>query len=252
MFITMQIQGASQRDLKFFHLEVEGRPGQQLEGKFTVEESLRTDMRVVLTTHLKEDVEAFSLVSPSGHQHKFPIVERGSVYFEMVGDVETGIWTYSVKLTTSTSAPILGLALAATASRTGSNTVELRAWTDASGTSGSKISGPVLIYAQLTQGSLPLSQATVIAKVTNPGGLSVEVELRDEGTGYPDITAGDGIYSAYFTDLGPEPGYYMVTVEAGDAGSARIPSLSGGSGSKDCCGSSFPTLATIPTPSFSR
>ena len=108
-------------------------------------------MRVVLTTQLKEDVESFSLLSPSGHQHKFPIVERGSVYFEMVGDVETGIWTYSVKLTTSTSAPILGIALAATASRTGSSTVELRAWTDASGTSGSKISGPVLIYAQLTR-----------------------------------------------------------------------------------------------------
>ena len=47
------MQGAGQRDLKFFHLEVEGRPGEQLEGKFTVEESLRTDMRVVLTTHLK-------------------------------------------------------------------------------------------------------------------------------------------------------------------------------------------------------
>ena len=48
-----KMQGAGQRDLKFFHLEVEGRPGEQLEGKFTVEESLRTDMRVVLTTHLK-------------------------------------------------------------------------------------------------------------------------------------------------------------------------------------------------------
>ena len=80
----------------------------------------------------------------------------------------------------------------------------------------------------------------------------MEVELADEGTGYPDITAGDGIYSAYFTDLGPEPGYYMVTVRASDAGLARIPSLSGGSRSRDCCGSSFPTLATIPTPSFSR
>ena len=246
------MQGDSQRDLKFFHLEVEGRPGQELEGKFTVEESLRTDMRVVLTTNLKEDVESFSLLSPSGQQHKFPIVERGSVYFEMVGDVETGIWTYSVKLTSSTSAPILGLALAATASRTGPSTVELRAWTDASGTSGSEIRGPVLIYAQLTSGSLPLSKAKVVATVTNPGGLSVEVELGDEGTGYPDITAGDGIYSAYFTDLGPEPGYYMVTVRASDAGLARIPSLSGGSRSRDCCGSSFPTLATIPTPSFSR
>ena len=51
--IKMRMQGAGQRDLKFFHLEVEGRPGEQLEGKFTVEESLRTDMRVVLTTHLK-------------------------------------------------------------------------------------------------------------------------------------------------------------------------------------------------------
>lgn len=249
--ITAEVEEVD-KTLKFFHREAEGRAGEQLEGKFTVEESLRTDMRVVLTTNTKEDVEVFALVSPSGAEHQFPVVERGSVYFEMGGEVEAGIWTYRVQVTTSTSAPVLALTLAALATRTAPTTVELRAWTDASATSGPQITGPVLLYAQLTQGTLPLSQATVVATITNPGGLATEVELEDGGTGYPDITAGDGIYSAYFTALGPEPGYYTVRVVAGDGGTARVPTLTGGPGSRDCCGSSFPTLATIPTPSFSR
>ena len=251
--VAAGVSNSEDSALKFLHSEIEGRPGQQLAGKFTVEESLRRDMRVILTTRLKEDVEAFSLVSPSGQEHKFPVVERGSVYFEMVGEAETGIWTYSIRLTTSTSAPVLALTLSATASRSGPSTVQLRAWSDATSAAGSSITGPVLLYAQLTQGDLPLSQATVVATVTGPDGKMSEITLRDDGTGYPDITAGDGVYSAYFTGLGAEPGYYGLQVRAGDgAGSARIPSPSSGTGSNDCCGSSFPTLATIPTPSFRR
>ena len=251
--VTTAVSGPKPSALKFLHRELEGRPGLLVEGKFTVEESLRTDMRVILATRLKEDVETFSLVSPSGQERKFPIVERGSVYFELAGEVETGVWTYSVRLTPTTSAPVLALTLSATALLTGPHTVHLRAWTDATAAQGLAISGPVLLYAELTQGDLPLSQARLVATVTGPEGESVQVELEDSGTGYPDITQGDGIYSAYFTALGPEPGHYSVRVRAGDgAGAARIPSLSRGARAGDCCGSTFPTLATIPTPSFQR
>ena len=46
-----------------------------------------------------------------------------------------------------------------------------------------------------------MSGAAVVALVTRPDGTVVEVRLRDDGAGYPDITAGDGIYSAYFTQF---------------------------------------------------
>ena len=40
--------------------------------------------------------------------------------------------------------------------------------------------------------------------------------------------------------------------EAGTGGTARIPTITGGPGSRDYWGSSFPTIATIQNPSFSR
>jgi hypothetical protein len=42
----------------------------------------------------------------------------------------------------------------------------------------------------------------------------VEVNLRDLGTGYPDLKTGDGLFSAYFTKFSPEPGHYLVEVLA--------------------------------------
>lgn len=55
------------------------------------------------------------------------------------------------------------------------------------------------------------------------------LELRDNGRGYPDVTAGDGVYSGYLPNLpegaDDEDGRLFVSVEvtAINAGSARIP-----------------------------
>ncbi|CAG7821132.1 unnamed protein product, partial [Allacma fusca] len=74
---------------------------------------------------------------------------------------------------------------------------------------------------------------------------------------YPDITWGDGIYTAYFTQLGPNSGFFSLTVHIDDnQGQAVVPVHTNITrGSLDvptCCGSSIPHIATIPTGSFSR
>ena len=38
-----------------------------------------------------------------------------------------------------------------------------------------------------------------MAEVRKPQGGLVSLTLVDDGSGYPDITAGDGIYSGYLT-----------------------------------------------------
>ena len=40
--------------------------------------------------------------------------------------------------------------------------------------------------------------------------------LRDNGSGYPDITARDGVYTGYLTDYSPESGFYALSVKATD------------------------------------
>ena len=222
--------------------------GANVEGKFSVEESLRTELKVVLNTHNKEDVEKFQLVSPSGKNHKFPFVERGSVYFQFDSTAEPGIWTYSISRLAESS-----LTVSAYAKKTGPTTLAVRTWTHLAGLDSVLTpSLPVTVFAEVRNGLVPVSGAEVVALVSRPDGRTVSLLLTDGGKGYPDITAGDGIYSGYFTSYCDTPGTYSLVVTARDsAASARVPTHSYSLAS-DCCGSSFPTTNTIPTPPFTR
>ena len=85
------------------------------------------------------------------------------------------------------------------------------------------------VYARLTRGGhTPVLNARVKAAVFKPGGLEapVQLDLNDNGAGYPDVTADDGIYSAYFADFATVPGLYSIRVEAdNNDGLARTPKV---------------------------
>ncbi|KFV53987.1 Epithelial chloride channel protein, partial [Tyto alba] len=71
---------------------------------------------------------------------------------------------------------------------------------------------PVVIYAELSQGFLPVLGATVIATIEKDGAAAVTFELLDNGAG-ADTIKNDGIYSRYFTSL-QGTGRYSVKVNA--------------------------------------
>ena len=255
---------------KFYEHQVRSaRPNDRIEGKLTVEDSLRRNLRVMAVTAFKEDIELFELVSPSGQVHKFPIVERGSVHFEFEESVEAGIWTYALKLAVakSSSNGVAVSVMAYAEASADSTTVSASVWTSHEGelATPTVVGSPILIYAQVTDGLLPVLGAEVVALIRQPGGSSgigsssssvvSEIRLMDSGTGYPDMTQGDGIYSAYLTTFSSEAGFYSLAVRARDGnGAARIPStaLSPALADSDCCGSRYPVTSTIPTPSFTR
>ncbi len=62
----------------------------------------------------------------------------------------------------------------------------------------------------------------VVARIFPPGGgggvRPIELQLRDDGAGFPDVTSGDGIYSAAFSAFAQVPGFYSVQVSADDNG----------------------------------
>ena len=78
---------------------------------------------------------------------------------------------------------------------------------------------------------MPVIDAHVKATIFKPGGdldasSPLTFVLRDNGAGYPDITAGDGIYSGYFADYATVPGLYTVRVVAdNNDGLARTPKV---------------------------
>ncbi|XP_009984004.1 PREDICTED: epithelial chloride channel protein-like [Tauraco erythrolophus] len=71
---------------------------------------------------------------------------------------------------------------------------------------------PVVIYAEVSQGFLPVLGATVIATIEKDGAAAVTLELLDNGAG-ADTMKNDGIYSRYFTSL-QGTGRYRLKVQA--------------------------------------
>ena len=225
-----------------------------ISGNFVVEEHLRNDLWISVTADDERDVESFEVLSPTGQRHSFPTYEHGLAYFRLAGAAEPGIWSYTLRLyqTLASHYPVY---LEVLGEPSTDEAVQLEAWHVQSGETGTDI----YLYAEVKQGSLPVLDAKVVATVTRPlgddGVETVEVELRDLGTGYPDVTKGDGVYSGYFTDLSRQSGSYQVTVRADhNGGNARTPKLSASVSADDnvCCGSATPVSYTIPTGPFQR
>jgi calcium-activated chloride channel regulator 3/4 len=76
--------------------------------------------------------------------------------------------------------------------------------------------GPNVIYAQVMQGNLPINDALVEMIVFHNGRRIATKQLIDNGSGEPDITRGDGIYSRYFAV--DEPGMYTFKIFVSDNG----------------------------------
>ncbi|XP_069593612.1 calcium-activated chloride channel regulator 1-like [Ranitomeya imitator] len=69
---------------------------------------------------------------------------------------------------------------------------------------------PMVIYASVSQGLLPVTGAKVTAMIESESGNSVITELLDNGAGV-DVATNDGIYSRYFTSF-TENGRYSLKV----------------------------------------
>jgi formylglycine-generating enzyme required for sulfatase activity/pimeloyl-ACP methyl ester carboxylesterase len=74
------------------------------------------------------------------------------------------------------------------------------------------LSAPVLIMANVTSGTTPLTGASVTGMVTQPNDTSLPLVLLDDGND-PDEAAGDGIYSANFIGTS-QTGHYLVELAA--------------------------------------
>ncbi|XP_059839803.1 calcium-activated chloride channel regulator 1-like isoform X2 [Hypanus sabinus] len=71
---------------------------------------------------------------------------------------------------------------------------------------------PVVIYVKVSQGFLPVLNASVMITVEKPTGHTEQVELSDNGLG-ADIVSNDGVYSKYFLNT-TEHGRYNFKVRA--------------------------------------
>lgn len=200
-------------------------------GTFVMEPDMLHKMSVTLTVDDENKVELFEMTNPSGKKHLFSQFEDGMVVFRHPGIAQTGIWTYYAKLYANTVLPPGEKMTVDVVSSANSDDAEpflIEVFTSSYIVDAYK--DKVVIYAKLTKGVFPVTDANVVAKIFRPGGQkssgTVALTLRDNGFGDPDITSGDGIYSAYFSDFAAVPGYYSIQVSADDnKGQAQTPKV---------------------------
>ena len=212
----------------------------QFSGQFVLTEQREATLRLTLTLPDEEKVEYFEVENPRGERKILSKFEDGMVYFTFSGLLPTGLWKYRAKLYTDTNISPEDIvtvdAVLTSHQELGFTTRVMMTETE-----------PVRIVTEVRARDSLVRGATVTAVVLLPDKTEVEISLVDNGLGYPDITAGDGLYSGYLPRLASSPGYYSVLVrvhtEAESAGAAST-----WLGESDCCGSSVPatTISSLP------
>ncbi|XP_016004010.2 calcium-activated chloride channel regulator 1 [Rousettus aegyptiacus] len=147
------------------------------------------------------------LLDPSGkRQDSFTVdAQTKMAYLQIPGTAKVGIWNYSMQASSQT------LTLTVT-SRASSTTLPPVTVTSKMTKDTVKFPSPVVVYAKIHQGVLPILRASVTALIESVNGKTVTLELLDNGAG-ADATKDDGIYSRYFTAYDTN-GRYSVKVWA--------------------------------------
>ena len=213
IFTSVLRQAADIQLQKFHHDLKMTDDSNMVAGNFIVEESLRNNLWVEISSPEQDDIERFELTNPTGEVFQFPKFEHELVYFKLTGLQEPGIWSYKAKLFQKTQHS--RVSVQAMGEPSNEDWARLEAWTSVDHEGVNALDTPVMLYARVTRNLSPVVNATVLATVHRPGAVEpITIALRDTGSGYPDITRGDGVYSAYFTQFSSEPGFYSVVVTA--------------------------------------
>ena len=197
-------------------------------GTFTYEKEENSDMLITLTVPDEEKVELFEVKDPSGKKRIFSKFEDGMVYFKFSGVLPPGIWSYHAKLYQDSLYPDTKMTVDVITKCQLDGGIIAEIFTSADYTMANVEDNPVRVFAKIMKNGLPVINAAAIAELYMPGGpddvSKYAITLRDSGLGYPDITSGDGIYSAYIPRFAMIPGFYSVRLTVTDNnGQASIP-----------------------------
>ncbi|XP_037785047.1 calcium-activated chloride channel regulator 3A-1-like [Penaeus monodon] len=198
-------------------------PDKLVSKEFPVDASVGRDMLFQLkTSALKHTISPPYLLRPDGTAVKTatfdPLIGSWAIKVPLA---EPGRWTWIAELSGDKNYYIQ-VDVTAKARNPDILPIYTQAWAS-SGSSGVDATvSPVIVYAEVKQGSNPVIGATVRAYIshTSTPDEAIELDLLDNGQG-ADSQAGDGIYSRYLTQY-PFTGRYIVRAQAWNNGSAFI------------------------------
>lgn len=249
------------------------RSSRLITGTFLLDDTMGAPASFLLYTHNTEYplINSASLSSPSGITYSKRSDERLSVkQMSIEAHInEAGTWTYTIDRFNGNPQPHF-VQVMATVRPGSTSAVIVKAWIDHQQSRGpdaygNSAFGSIIIYVEVKKGELPVNEALVEAIVTRPD-MQCEVpskcqqkfRILDTGSGDPDITKGDGIYTRYFSPMDTGTGTYQFDIQVTDNGNTAYslpdnynPDLNNMVDSK-CCGSFVPHPSKQPLPSFQR
>nr|XP_053635612.1 uncharacterized protein LOC128690882 [Cherax quadricarinatus] len=198
-------------------------------GYFSLDDSLAANARFAVYYYdLNHVGNTIHLTAPSGAIFASVNMqeEDGDVnmIFINLHNAERGIWKYKVENRADSHQ---ALHIQVTSLPSSSNDVSVRVWTnqDTEDVITTDVIQPIILYGEIKMGGAAVMDAAAMATLqrlgTNATGGTyppVKVPLLDLGTGDPDITRGDGVYTRYAPPLdGPARYALLLTVDAGKA-----------------------------------
>ncbi|CAL4122962.1 unnamed protein product [Meganyctiphanes norvegica] len=194
----------------------------EVHGKFKLDESMASSARFAVYYYdLNHVGNKILLTTPSGKSMSSVNIQEedgdANVIFVNIPKAERGTWTYRLE-NHATSHQSLNIQVTTTENE--GHSVNLQVWTNEKIPNNQ--SQPIIIYAEVKQGMLPIINARVVAMIRRLGNngtginyATTYIELFDNGLGDPDVTSGDGVYSRYLPNI-PElqSGSFELSVTA--------------------------------------
>ncbi|XP_070797176.1 calcium-activated chloride channel regulator 4 [Pituophis catenifer annectens] len=194
--------------------------GNFLNGIVSIDRTVGNDTFFVITWSEAYSKPGILLTDPKGKTYNLNdfVVDNTNLKtarLQIKGTAETGDWIYTLNNTHSTS-QVLSITVTSRAASLTEPPVTVKSYVSSD---ANAFPNPIIIYAEVSQGLLPVLGANVIATIES-NIASEELELWDTGSG-ADIIKNDGIYSRYFTSF-RENGRYSIKVHVqGRDGTSR-------------------------------
>ncbi|XP_059584007.1 calcium-activated chloride channel regulator 1-like isoform X2 [Alligator mississippiensis] len=187
----------SQQSIQLESQALQVAVSQWMNGSVTVDSTVGNDTFFVVTC--SGSLPSIFLKDPKGKQYKninftTSTANPKTARLTIADTAEWGDWHYQIQ-NTNTAPQVITLTVTSRAASLDVPPVTVRAHMNKD---TNRFPSPMVIYAEVSQGSSPVLGATVIATVETQAGTAVDLELLDNGSG-ADVAKNDGIYSRFFT-----------------------------------------------------
>ncbi|XP_060132734.1 calcium-activated chloride channel regulator 1-like [Zootoca vivipara] len=198
--------------------------GRWFDGIVTIDKTVGNDTFFVVTWSTSIYSPGILLIDPKGkkYSHNNFVIDNTNVRtarLSISGTAEVGDWEYSFQNTHSKE-QIISITVTSRAASVSVPPVLVKPYMNQD---NNRYPNPMVIYAEISQGFLPVIGANVTAIVEDEKGKTEELELYDNGSG-ADILKHDGIYSRYFTSFTQDGRYNLkVRVQGKDKDVRLVP-----------------------------